>query len=85
MQNRILKITWDLDSENGILFYLKNIPNFDFFSGKYILKILISGLFIRPHTPDSELASFNRQTEEAKKLAKFGYAALEATKVFRQK
>ncbi|XP_014215502.1 peroxidase-like [Copidosoma floridanum] len=43
------------------------------------------GLYLRPDNPARFVAAFNDQSEEARQLARFGYAALEASTKFRSK
>ena len=43
------------------------------------------GLFLSANNPARYVAAFNQQTDEAKQLARFGYAALEGAKKFRSK
>ncbi|XP_008203085.1 myeloperoxidase [Nasonia vitripennis] len=43
-------------------------------------KLYSMGIFLSPDNPARYVAAFNEQTEEAKHLAKYGYAALEAAR-----
>lgn len=45
----------------------------------------LQGLFLEPNHPAKFVAAFNSQTEEAKYLAKYGYATIEGSKKFLSK